>query len=310
MAATYETFTSSPLAALTLTDNFVQLRGTSGQFPAPIGSLAFQLIATLPAGGPKPLVPAIVLKAQSNGYGVFLFTSEGSIGSSPVLRIPPDQYRLLITSDFYQDATLDLAWPPDLSTPPVVLLKPAYAYPFPDLTMVSNQLTLIRGNLYQANGDRKPISGAMVSITVPANTWPFASCSTNQDGGWVLAIPLASTAAAITPTLHFVLPDTSSFDIAGVAVTLGEENSLPQTALRGFVLTTTGAPIPNAVITVAGLAGSSTSGSDGAWSYFMSLTQPNVMAAVTATAPGGGTQSQNMQIKNRTTVQVPPFRIA
>ena len=310
MAATYEKFTSTSVAAITLVDNFVQLRGTRGQFPAPIGTVQFRLVARIQPAGAAVLDTPIILNTQTNGYGVFLFSSEGTIGSSPLLRIPADQYRLLITSDFYQDETLDLAWPPDLSAPPLAQLKPAYTYPFPDLTMVSNQLTLLRGNLYQAGGDRKPISGAVVSITAPANNWPFANCKTDENGGWVLAIPLGVKAAPFDATLHFILPDNTAFNVAGVPVQPGAENSLPQTALRGLALATTDAPISNAVVTVANIAGSSTAGRDGAWSFYMSLTQPDVQARVTAVAPSGRSQAQNVQIKNRVTVQVPPFRIA
>ena len=310
MATTYEKFTSSALAAATLVDAFVQLRGASGSFPAPIGPVEFQLIATITGGGAVALDPPIVLNAATNGYGVYLFASQGTIGTSPVLRIPAGQYRLRITSGFYQDATLDLAWPPDLSSPPLVPLNPAYAYPFPDLTMASNKLTLLRGNLYQPGGDRTPISGAVVGIAAPVNTWPFASCRTDRNGGWVLAIPLGATAAAFHATLHFVLPDSSFFDVPGVPIETGEENSLPQTALRGTVLTTTDAPIPNALLSVAGIAGSSFTRRDGAWSFYMSLIQPDVQALVTATTPSGRNLTQNVQIKNGVTVQVPAFRIA
>ena len=309
MATTYESFTSTSLAAVTVVDNFVQLRGTAGQFPPPIGSVVFQLTARLPISGPVPLNPPIVLSAQTNGYGVFLFTGQGTIGSSALLTIPADRYTLRVTSDYYQDFSLDLDWPPSLAAPPLIALRPAYAYPFPDLTMVSNQLTLLRGNLYQPGGDRRPIAGATVSIASPANTWPFASCTTDSNGGWVLAIPLGSASPALNATLHFVLPDNTAFDVAGVPLQTGAENSLPQTALRGSVLTPTDAPVAGATIAVANIAGTSTTGRDGAWSFYMSLVQPAVQALVTATAPSGHNQSQNVQILNRATVLVPAFRI-
>jgi len=60
---------------------------------------------------------------------------------------------------------------------------------------------------------------------------------------------------------------------------------------------------------VANMAGTSTTGRDGAWSFYMSLVQPAVQALVTATAPSGHNQSQNVQILNRATVVVPAFRI-
>jgi hypothetical protein len=42
----------------------------------------------------------------------------------------------------------------------------------------------------------------------------------------------------------------------------------------------------------------------------MSLIQPDVQALVTATTPSGRNLTQNVQIKNGVTVQVPAFRIA
>jgi hypothetical protein len=310
MAATFETFTATPVAVVTLVDQFVQLRGSSGQFPPPIGPVIFQLIASLPAAGLVILNPPIVLAAQTNGRGIFLFAGEGTIQSSPLLRIPAGRYRLLVASDYYQPATLDLDWPPDLAAPPLIPLKPASAYPFPDLTMASNQLTLLNGNLYQAGGDRQPIANAMVNITSPVNAWPFASCITDANGGWVLAIPIGSGAPVFDAILRFTLPDGTFFDVPAVPVQTGAANSLPQTAMRGSVFTTTGAPLAGAVVTVAGVAGTSASGRDGGWKFYMSLVQPDVAALVTATSLNGHNQSQNVQIHNRETILVPAFQIA
>jgi hypothetical protein len=309
MAAALETYVCMPVAAVTLIDQFVQVRGSGGPFPPPLGALAFQLIASLPQGGPVAIDPPITLKAQTNGLGVFLFTSEGAIGASPVLRIRAGRYRLLAASDYYQPATLDLDWPPNLSAPPTILLQPASAYPFPDLTLASNQLTLLGGNLYVAGGDRMPIPGAVVSISAPANNWPFAACTTDANGGWVLVIPLGAGLPAFSATLHFAPANAGAFDVASVPVRPGTANSLPQTAMRGTVLTITGGPIAGAVITIAGLAGTATSARDGTWSFYMSLDQPDVQALVTATAPSGRNQSQNVQIRNRMTVLVPAFQI-
>jgi hypothetical protein len=310
MTPTLETFVSTPVAIVTLIDQFVQVRGSGGAFPPPIGPVAFQFIASLQQGGPVTLDPPFILAAQTNGRGVFLFAGEGTVGASPVLRFPAGRYRLLVAADYYQSATLDLDWPPDLSAPPTILLKPASAYPFPDLTMSSNHLTLLGGNLYQAGGDRRPVAGAVVTITAPVNNWPFGTCATDTNGGWVLAIPLGSADPAFNATLHFAPPNAPAFDVAAVPMQTGAANSLPQTALRGTVLTTTGAPIARATVAVAGIAGTATTGRDGAWSFYMSLLQPDVMAQVTATSPSGRNQSQNVQIRNRATVLVPAFQIA
>ncbi len=309
MPSVLETYVLTRVAAMTLIDNFIKVRGSGGPFPPPLGPIAFQFIASLAQGGPVAIDPPIVLTAQTNGLGVFLFTGEGTIGASSVLRIPAGRYRLLAASNYYQPATLDLDWPPDLSAPPTILLQPASAYPFPDLTLTSNQLTLLGGNLYAASGDRTAIPGAVVSVISPANNWPFGTCTTDANGGWMLVIPLGAASPAFSATLHFAPPNAPAFDVAGVPVQPGTANSLPQTALRGAVLTTTGAPIAGAAITIAGLTGTATSARDGTWSFYMSLNQPDVLALVTATARSGRNQSQNVQIRRRVTVLVPPFQI-
>jgi len=307
---TVETFISTPIAAVTLVDQFIQVRGSGGAFPPPVGVIGFQFTAKTQQSGEMLLDPPIVLTAKTNRGGVFLFAGGGTIGDSPELSIPGGRYRLQVTSDYYQPATLDLDWPPDSTAFPTILLKPAFAYPFPDLTMASNQLTLLSGNLYLSGADRSPIASAVVTITAPVNNWPFRSCTTDGSGGWVLVIPQGRSTPAFNASLHFQLPDNSAFDVDGVPVQPGQANSLPQTALTGSVLNTLGAPIPGAAITVSNVAGASTSSRNGTWSFYMNLDQVDVQAQVSAVLPSGQSQSQNIQIRNRKTVLVPPFQIA
>ena len=95
-----------------------------------------------------------------------------------------------------------------------------------------------------------------------------------------------------------------------IPIKYGADNSLSQTALRGVVLSTSRAPIENAVITVDAQAGSVRSGRDGKWTFYLSLLQPNGAARVTGTAPNGSIAFQDVQIINRKTVVVPVIQIA
>lgn len=308
----FERFTPSRLATITIIDGFLQARGTHGPFPPPIAPLTARLVARATGGGEAPLDPPIVLRSITRGWGVFVFPDEGIVGTNLAMRIPPDRYRLTIASDIYQTDSRLIDWPTDPSAMPVVVLMPGYAYPFPDLTIVSNQLTLVRGSV-MASGAATPIEGAIVSINnpQPPNAWPFASCVTGMTGGWVLAaMPLGVGSPAFDATLHFVLPDGSAFDIAPLRINPGLDNSLPPTALRGSVLSTSGAPMANATITLAGIAGKSKTDANGDWMFNLSPTQRAARAVITATLPSGRNQSQNVQIQERTTVFVPPFRIA
>lgn len=310
MALTYESFTFVPIAALTLIDHFVQLRGTRGPFPEPFGPVKFQLVARLTQGGSATLDPPILLRGQTNYTGVYRFANEATIGNSPVLIIPPGRYTLRITSEFYQDAEVDIDWPTDPAAMPAVLLRPGYNYPFPDLSLAGNRLTLLRGSVFQPGGSARSVIGAVVTVASQENTWPLASCATDKGGNWVIVIPLGGTTPAFDITLKVALPDGGSFDVPGVRVQPGAENTLPQTAVRGAVLSTRGTPIVNAVITLANQAGSALSGSDGRWSFYLSLVQPDTQTQLIAMAPNGQTETQEVQIRNRATVVAPAFRIA
>jgi hypothetical protein len=310
MTSLFERFTSRPVTALTLVDRFARLQGSRGPFPPPIGGLQFSFVAKISQGGEASLRPPIILNPQRSGSGVFLFPSEGRIGPGPLLSVPPDRYKLRITSEFYQDDLRDVTWPADPSTTAIIELNPGSAYPFPDGTVPTNELSLLRGNVFAIGSDAKPIPGATVTLKIPDNTWPFANCRTDANGGWVLAIPLVRTAPPFDATLHFALPDGTGFDVRGVPVRPGEETSLPQTALRGVVLSQRDAPIPNAVVTFAGIGGTSVTKRSGEWSFYLGLTQLDAHTLVTATAPGGRSQSQQVQVRHGATVTVPAFRIA
>jgi hypothetical protein len=307
-AALVETFTPPQPAAITIVDGFVRDRGTHGAFAAPLSPVRFVLTARVVANVETPLEPPVVLQPATRGTGIFVFGSGGIAGTGAPLTVPPDRYVLAISSDAYQTETRVVDWPVDPSAT-VVVLQPGSAYPFPDLAMVSNNLTLIRGNVL-APGDGAPVAGATVSITAPANTWPFATCRTGADGGWVLAIPVGATAAPFNATLHVALPDGTAFNVQPFAVAPGRTNALRQTALRGSVLSTNGAPVARAAVTVGGVAGTAITGRDGAWTFALSPIQPNAQLAVTATAPSGAQQTQNAQVQTGVTVSVPAFRIA
>jgi hypothetical protein len=308
VAAIYERLVLAPLAAITLVDRFVQLRGTRGAFPAPLGAVRFTLIARIVQGNPLALDPPWLLRAGTNGTGVYQFANEATAGGRPLFLVPRDQYRLRIDADFYQRVEMDLAWPTSVDQMPIVLLPPGYAYPFPDLTLPRNTITLLRGALFSEGGAAVPIEGATVTITAPPNSWPLAAGVTDESGGWVLVVPLGPTAAPFTATLHVVPPAGAPFDV-DTNVQPGADNSLPQTALRGLVQSATGVPTRNATVTVDNLPGIATTDTDGRWHFYLSLLQPDAQMQITAVAPGGQSQSQWVQVVSRATVVVPAFSI-
>lgn len=310
MALPLERFTATPLGAVTLVDEFARLRGTRGPFPPLVGPVRFTLVEELTGDGARPLDPPLLVRAEVSRSGVYLFADEVRVGErGAALRFPSGNFRLRVESDFYQTAEEVIFFPFELSQMPTLRLSPSPAYPFPDLTAGKEPLTLLYGGLFEVGGGG-PVAGAEVVVVDPANNWPFGRGLTGPKGDWVLALPLGAAEPQQELTLRFMPPGGSSFDVAGVQVQPGTENSLPQTALRGRVLDAAGAPLRGARVTVSVQPGEAFTAADGQWSFYLSPLQPDDTAVVTARAPGGAEQEQEVEIRNRATVVVPAFRIA
>jgi hypothetical protein len=309
MALTFERFTAGSVGVITLVDRFAQLRGTRGPFPPPIGEVRFLLLAQIINGVASAFDPPLRLRPTTSPGGLYLFPREAAMDAGPTISLPAGRYRLRIEGDFYQTIEQEIDFPPDTAQPPTFRLLPGPAYPFPDLTLKQNRLTLLRGSLF-AMGEGNPVAAATVTITDPALATPFKSCVTGANGDWVVAFFADRATPPVALTLHFTLPDGSSFDVANVEVQPGAENSLPQTALRGRVLDTSGAPISRSIITVSDQPGQSLTRTDGQWFFYLSMLLGDTEAHVTARAPNGRTAEQDVHIRSRATVVVPAFQIA
>jgi hypothetical protein len=306
----FETYAGITVATLSLVDQFAQERGTRGLMPGPIPPLRFSLVARQEQFVMTPLDPPITLYGQSGFSGAYVFDDEGRFGESPRYRIVPGRYTLRIESDYYETLNTDVDWPATPATLPPLLLRPANAYPFPDVTLTSTRLTLMRGAV-MGIGSRAPVADARVkAIDPPELSGSFASSVTDARGSWVLAFRVEDP-SPVQATVRVTLPDNSTFDVANITILPNADNSVSQTALRGAVLTPGGNPIPNSEITVDAVPNVSVrSGRDGNWAFYLGLNQPNGAAVVTAQAPNGQSEAQNVQIRNRATVVVPSFRIA
>jgi hypothetical protein len=310
-----ESFAATPIGVLTLVDAFAQQRGTRGPMPGPIPPVRFTLVARRVGGNLTALDPPITLAPETGASGAYLFPDEARLGSGTVYRISAGNYLARIEADFYQPVQVEIPWPPAPETPATgnsvqpILLKPGPAYPFPDLTLPSTGLTLVRGALLRIVSGAA-IQGALVELINPPNMGPFSAAVTDASGGWVLVL-FAGPAPPISANLRFTLPAGGGVvNVPNVAIRFGTENSLSQTAIRGAVLTPNGLPVSDAEITVSTQAGSVRSGRDGRWTFYLSLLQPSGTARVTATTPNGSSAFQDVQIQNRATTVVPAFQIA
>lgn len=305
MAVTYERVTLAAPAVVTLVDRFAQLRGTRGAFPGPLGTARLSFIARIDQGNVVPLDPVWRLRAESNGDSVYRFREDADVAGRLPLRVPPARYRLRIDSDFYQRLEVDLDWPAPLNQTPTLLLLPGYAYPFPDLTLPRTTFTVLRGSLFEVGGGPAPVEGAVVSITAPVNTWPFATCRTDAGGGWAVVVPTALGDPPLAVTLHIA----GAGNPLDVDLTLQPrvENVLPQTALRGSVQRINGVPIRGAEVHVGSIAQEAVTDGDGAWVFYFPLDQADAQVQVTVTTPNGQSQSQFVDVVNRATVVVSIF---
>lgn len=307
----FETYVGATVGTLSLVDQFAQQQGTRGLMPEPIPPLRFSLVARQEQLVMTAHDPPITLVAQTGFSGAYLFGDEGRIGKSPLYRIVPGRYTLRIESDYYATLDTDVDWPP---TPATLLhplfLRPANAYPFPDVTLGSTRLTLVRGTI-MGIGPKTPVPNARVEmIDPPELNGPFASSVTDARGSWVTSFRVEGP-SPVQATMRVTLPGGVTFDVAGIPVLPNADNGVSQTALRGAVLTPGGNPIPESEITVDAVPNvSARSGRDGDWAFYLGLNQPDGAAVVTARAPNGQSAAQNVQIRNRATVVVPSFRIA
>lgn len=304
-----ERFTGATVGVLTLVDQFVQLRGTRGPLPAPIPPLRFRLIAREVQAVMTPLVPPIELVAQRGSTSAaYLFADEGRArAGEPAARVPEGRYRLRIESDYYQPHELDLDWPPAASLP-AQLLRPGNAYPFPDVTLPSAKVTLLRGTVVRGVAGT-PVPDATVSILNPPNLGPFTTTVTDASGAWVLAFRPAN-ANDVIATVRIEIPNEPPLNVPQVVLKAGQDNALSQTSLRGFVKRADGTPIRDAEISVDLVPNESvrTSG-DGSWSFYFDLNQADAAAQVTAVAPDGQSDTVNTQVRRRAAVLVPAFQL-
>lgn len=318
VAFQFEEFACRPMPTLNLIDSFLQVRGTRGAFPPPLGTLSFSLAAKQGAGSGVAIDPPQQVAGSANPTGFYLLANEAISPTQNQLAIAPGIYQVHIDSDFYQPADVMVSWPPDPAQVPSVTLLPSAAYPFPDLTVQQggSGLTLVRGSLF--NTDGTPLAGVGVGITAPAaaNNWPFRRCVTSAGGDWAVVIPDRQSFTAqgqnlpttLDITLHLELP-TGAVDVQNITVNLGTQNSVPQTSMRGRVISDKGIAIPGSVISVDAVAATSKSRSDGQWFFYFDFQQNDAQVRVTATAPNGRNQQQAVNVRKLAAVVVPAFQI-
>lgn len=337
--------TQRPQFAVGAIDVLARTLATQGPFAPPATALDCVILRqTAPSarGFDPPL--ALVVRQTPNGF--LVLDGRYRVGDGPVRDTPlaDGSYDAELRGIAFQPRRFVLVWPPaTLRSPaapngaPIDLeLLPAAGYPFPDVTGTPFNLgpTLIRGSVFTAAGD--PVADATVRVRnlpplnlPPLADWPFRVTRTGASGDWALFLPdrrrigfTNETPAATNPpvpplapvpmTIRIAYPSNGPVvNILDVPITLGRENAVPNTALRGRVAGLGGRPLGGAVITTSVNALASRSRADGSWSLYFDPNQadvPNV--SVTATDPAGNAATVlGIAVRQRATVVVPTIHL-
>lgn len=347
LVGTYEQATHTRRYALSVVDGLARVLGSRGPLPAPLGEVTCQVVEQL-APIPATFDPPLVLWTMRNATGFVILDGTYAREGARVSRLPlnPGDYRVRLSGAYYQDLEFLLQWPPagdKVRVPADKELKPSAAYPFPAITPASfpepntsmvkrpynRGFTLIRGTVFTAAGD--PVRGATAEIVnlvfnplppppdPPPPPWTFLTCVTGKSGDWAILLPdrlrvtnapATTTAPVELPlTIRITSPPAAVVDVAAT-VPLGTEFSIRQTALRGRV-TQSGRAVERAVIATSLGSESSRSRSDGGWVLYLDLNEPDASnVTVTATTPGGASQSRLSEVAHGATVVVPTFEFA
>lgn len=350
VAPFYENVVHTRRFALSVVDALAAALGTRGALPPPLGAIDCEIPRQLlptPVAFDPPL--ALWTIRNASGFVILDGTYARASSTRARVPLQPGTYRLRVRGEYYQDLESDLVWPPagdDVRVPLDRLLMPGAAYPFPPITPstfpepnnpptkrpYSRGFTLIRGSVLDVSG--APIAGATAELVnfafqplppvpnPPPPAWTFLRCVTGGDGNWAILLPdrlrfkndadAVTTAVVTHPiTIRITQPDGTWIDVPWPPIALGTEVSVTQTALRGRAVDGRGLPRADVAIQTSLGGGTSRCGADGRWSFVFPLNQPDDPAVtVTATAPGGASQSVTVAVVKRTTVVVPTFAFA
>jgi hypothetical protein len=199
----------------------------------------------------------------------------------------PGTYDLELVAAGYQPTVLQAAIPA-AGAPPSVLtvdLEAAADYVFPgevaDVNLPSagrsTGPTLLRGQVLALDGSGLADVPVAAPLAVPART--------DRNGSWVLVFPDDTPSGTVTVTAA----------IGGAAVTATtatvarRRTTVSQARLSGRTVRQSGAPVTGASISVAGVAGTVSSGTDGSWSLALPFGMGAVPITVTVTAVHGPT---------------------
>jgi hypothetical protein len=285
-------------------DAYARRRGVRGLHPRPIGPLVYRARGPSRNGDPEPSAPELVLRMRRNPSGFDLNFGEAALPDGTRHKLEEGTYtvRILSRSGLYEPVELRDVALPRSGAAYQVDLEPGANYPFPSETLPGLRgPTLLRGTYRRPDG--QGIARATVQVPGVSST-----SRTGPDGQWVLVFPDDQLSGPVT--VRFTAePGAPSEDAANVPVVAGRTTSLRETVLRGWTLTSAGAPLAGVTVEVSGLP-PVLSEADGAWTAYFGVTQQDTDVSVTASLPDGRSATQpNVHVTARDTTPVPTFRL-
>jgi hypothetical protein len=206
--------------------------------------------------------------------------------------LEPGTYDIEFAAAGYQPTVLQAAIPAVGARPSVLTvdLQAGPDYPFPGETAQTNLPpagrstgpTLLRGQILALDGSGLAGTPVQAPSAVPAVT--------DGNGSWVLVFPDNTPSGPVTVTVTIA----GAAVTAGSAIVAGQRTAVPQARLRGRAVRQSGAPVAGAAISVAGVAGTVTSGPDGSWSLalpFGTGLQPTNVTITAVLGPTSRTQA-------------------
>ncbi|MCP4659826.1 MAG: hypothetical protein GY856_30860, partial [bacterium] len=292
--------------------------------PRPLGKVEFRVLGEVDGESRRDFEQPLEMTVVPNPSGFHLFFGEvrrpergsrgfprrGTNGGFPqrgtngAFLLGEGTYAVRVESEFYQLVERRDVLMPEPAAPYFCDLDPGYAYPFPHCSTLSGGRgpTLLRGCVFDRAGDG--VEGVRVEAE-PA----LSDYQTDETGQWVLVFPDSLPDGEIAVRYHG--PDGAVSEITDVPLLQGRENSLAQTALRGWVLNGTGVALAGATIVVEGQPGDSRTGDDGSWFYYFDPTQSASEVNVTAVLDDGRQLVRpGVEVRHRATVVVPTFRFS
>ena len=288
-----------------LEDLYARDRGVRGPRPRPLSEVELWLVGEMVGSTLEPFDEPWRMITRRNPSGYHLFYGEVELaGGKRRSQVAEGTYAVQVEGDFYQQASRQDIALPEALTPYAFDLAPGFRYPFPRESSLSKGrgTTLLRGGVHHRDGSG--IAGVTIEVTQASYSY-----STDDTGQWVLVFPDDVTDSDLT--VRFVWPDRPPTEVDGVPLIQGRDNSLMQTALRGWVTTDTGVPIRGATVEVVGQSGLVETRGDGAWFYYFDPTQPEQSFDIEFVLPDGRNQiASSILVRPRATVVVPTIRFS